>query len=144
LKIAVLGGVNFSYNLTPIVGVGVKEMMVYGHKLSHDVWRVAIAAIPTVTLSAFPIRSLQLGAAVGLGLQGQAGAEQAADIAVIPQVSLFAESWFGRHFSFGPLFAWHYVARGEAYVYAAPFTKENTLPRRTWWTDGGAVFHYHF
>jgi hypothetical protein len=141
-EILFLHGLFASYSVTPLLDVGLQDIMLYTQQTLLGT-RYAITGAPSVRLAFFPIKRLQLGAVAGVSLQARVGCERPSNVSAAPFLTVFNEVWVRNHFSINPTIRLNYAAYGPYYTVALS-QHSGALPQGALWLDLGIGYNFNF
>ncbi len=137
-------GFMLSYAIRPYLILGVRDIMLFFNESVHGD-RVALTLSPFVGAALYPMRRLELEAAVGAMAQLQTGLGTGeSDGAVAPYVSTMVALWPVKHFSVGLVGRVAYMATGALQAGALPSERSDVVPYGTFWFDCGLSLSFHF
>jgi hypothetical protein len=137
-----LHGLFATYSVTPLVDVGLQDLMLYTQQTLLGT-RYAITGAPSVRFAFFPLKRLQMGAVAGVSVQGRVGCSRPASVSAAPFITVFNEVWVRNHFSFSPTIRLNYAAYGPYYT-AALSQHSGVLPQGALWLDIGMGYNFNF
>lgn len=134
-------GVGLIHNITPNLGLGVKDFSVNIYD-TYKGNRCAISVAPEMEFTFTPQKWFQIGFDLGASIQTRFGSDEDTKVAIAPFLGLVNQYFFAPKFSIGPEVHINIAANDSYQMHS--FTNSASIPEKGVWLDGGIRFSYHF